>query len=55
MDARILSDASSLSSEYADLVSMAARQAMGGMELTVGEDGSTSDIKLYLQNTNGLM
>ena len=51
LDARILSDASALSSNYADLVSLAARQAMAGMELTVGQDGSTADVMMFMQDT----
>ena len=50
-----MSDATSISAAYSDLVSLATRQAMGGMELTVGQDGSSSDVKLFLQNTNEAM
>ena len=52
LDARILSDASAVSSAYADLVSLAARQAMGGVELTVGPDGTSSDVKMFVQETS---
>ena len=52
LDARILSDASTVSSAYADLVSLAARQAVGGVELTVGPDGTSSDVKMFVQETS---
>ena len=47
-------NASIISSHYADLVSLAARQTMAATELTVGvaADGSfnTSDVKMFLKN-----
>ena len=51
LDARIFSDASAISSNYADLVSLATRQAMAGMELTVGQDGSAANVMMFMQDT----
>lgn len=61
LDQRILADAAKVSAHYADLVSLAARQAMGGTELTIGRniagssEWNTSDVKMFLKDvgTNG--
>ncbi|KAJ3539402.1 hypothetical protein NM688_g6366 [Phlebia brevispora] len=42
LDQKILNDAANVSIQYADLVSLAARQAMGGTELTIGMSGTGS-------------
>ena len=49
LDARILGDASAMSSHYADLVSLAARQTMTSTELTIG-NGDPPDIKMFMKN-----
>lgn len=50
----LLQAATAVSSNYADLVALTARQAMAGTELTVGQnsDGSfdLSDVKMFMQN-----
>ena len=56
LDERLHAAAMSVSAHYADLVSLATRQAMGGMELTVGRTSSdptqwnTSDVKMFMKN-----
>lgn len=55
-DDTIMAAASNLSAHYADLVSLAARQAMGGTELTIVESPSdpsgwnTSDVKMFMKD-----
>lgn len=53
-DTAILQRAAAVSSSYSDLVSLTARQAIAGTELTIGQnnDGSlnTSDIKMFMKN-----
>lgn len=58
LDSRILGDASAVSTHYADLVSLAARQTMAGVEITVGNNGGTdsfdlSDVKMFMKDTGG--
>lgn len=62
LDQSIMSAATDIDSSghYTDLVSLAARQAMGGTELTVGRNTSrdasgstqwnTSDVKMFMKN-----
>ncbi|OCH91418.1 hypothetical protein OBBRIDRAFT_886945 [Obba rivulosa] len=54
LDQKILRDASNISTEYADLVSLAARQAFGGIDITIsnGTDGhwNTSDIMIFMKD-----
>lgn len=56
LDDRIMAAASSVSAHYSDLVSLAARQAMGGTELTVAQSSSgsggwnTSDVKMFMKD-----
>ncbi|TFY76685.1 hypothetical protein EWM64_g7329 [Hericium alpestre] len=54
LDAKILTAANNVSSDYADLVSLAARQVFGATELTIskGADGnwSTSDVMMFMKN-----
>ncbi|KAJ3538099.1 hypothetical protein NM688_g6567 [Phlebia brevispora] len=58
LDQKILGDAANVSTHYADLVSLAARQAMGGTELTIGNSSAdstkfnTSDVKMFMKNIN---
>ncbi|KZT74313.1 DUF1793-domain-containing protein [Daedalea quercina L-15889] len=52
-DAQVKSDASSISSDYADWVALAVRQAFGAIEFTVSKDSSgnfnTSDIMVFMK------
>lgn len=56
LDGQITANASSLSTHYADLASLAARQAMAGTELTIGHDTSDSskfnfsDVKMFMKD-----
>ena len=58
LDQKILTAAANVSEHYADLVSLAARQAMGGTELTIGQSTShsgqlewdTGDVKMFMKN-----
>ncbi|KAF5378651.1 hypothetical protein D9757_009532 [Collybiopsis confluens] len=54
LDGQIVSDASSISNAYADVVSLATRQAMAGMEITVGSDSSgrpnSSDVMIFMKD-----
>ena len=52
-DASLAKNASDISSHYADLVSLTARQAMAGVELTVGGSESnwnTSDVQMFMKD-----
>lgn len=55
LDERISNDAADVSNQYADLVSLAARQAMAGTELTISRDTSDqnnfnmSDVKMFMK------
>ncbi|OBZ70559.1 hypothetical protein A0H81_09078 [Grifola frondosa] len=53
LDQKILQDASAISSNYAELVSLAARQVIGATDLTIsnGTDGqwNTSDVKMFMK------
>lgn len=54
LDNALISNATSISSEYADLVSLATRQAFGGLEISVsnGTDGkwNMSDVKIFMKD-----
>ncbi|KIK65828.1 hypothetical protein GYMLUDRAFT_38307 [Collybiopsis luxurians FD-317 M1] len=54
LDNKIISDANDISSNYADLVSLASRQTMAGMDITVGfgSDGqlNKSDILIFMKD-----
>ena len=55
LDERIMNDAGKVSSNYVDLVSLAARQVMGSMDITVLQndaDGSLngSDVKIFVKD-----
>ena len=53
-DAQLLGSASAVSSVYANLVSVSARLAIGGTELTIGNgtDGTwnMSDVKMFMKD-----
>lgn len=58
MDQKIMGDAGKISSNYVDLVSLAARQVMGSMDITVlrnDADGSLngSDVKIFIKDIGG--
>lgn len=57
LDAALEKNASAISSNYADLVALTARQAMGATELTVGvaSDGTfnLSDVKMFMKDLGG--
>ncbi|TDL21981.1 hypothetical protein BD410DRAFT_723660 [Rickenella mellea] len=54
MDAKVLADARKISSPYADMVTMSARQVMSAIDITVKKDSSgkwnTSDVKAFFKN-----
>ncbi|OCH88863.1 DUF1793-domain-containing protein [Obba rivulosa] len=54
LDSKIQQDALNISSEYADLVSLAARQVFGSIDITIskGSDGqwNTSDIMIFMKD-----
>ncbi|EIW62862.1 uncharacterized protein TRAVEDRAFT_114910 [Trametes versicolor FP-101664 SS1] len=57
LDDAILGSASKISTQYADLVSLAARQTMGSLDFTVstGADGkpNASDVRIFMKDTSG--
>ncbi|KAI1785602.1 hypothetical protein LXA43DRAFT_1065747 [Ganoderma leucocontextum] len=54
LDQKITSAAAKISSQYSDVVSLATRQTMGALDITVGTDSSgnliPSDIKIFMKN-----
>lgn len=54
LDQKILKDAAAVSQDYADLVSLATRQAMAGIEITLSmlQDRSfnLSDVKAFMKD-----
>ncbi|KAI0341899.1 hypothetical protein BDW22DRAFT_1484797 [Trametopsis cervina] len=52
LDAAILKDATQISSQYADLVSLTARQAMAGTEITIGPN-DPGDVKMFMKDISG--
>lgn len=57
LDASILSAAGTISSEYADIVSLSLRQVIGATELTIREDAdgswNTTDFMMFMKNLGG--
>jgi hypothetical protein len=54
LDNKIVSVANGVSSNYADLVSLASRQVMAGMEITVGSNNgqiNNSDVLFFMKDT----
>ena len=53
-DATIVNAASNISSNYVDLVSLATRQTMGALEITVGTDAkgtpNPSDVMVFMED-----
>lgn len=56
LDNAILGNASSISTQYADLVSLAVRQTLGSLDFTVstGTDGNpnASDVRIFMKDTS---
>ncbi|KAI0705087.1 hypothetical protein C8T65DRAFT_240266 [Cerioporus squamosus] len=54
LDKRILGDAAKISPQYADLVSLVARQVMGSLDFTVlggsGTGGNATDVKAFMKD-----
>jgi hypothetical protein len=52
-DTKLQTDASAISSDYADVVALSVRQAFGAMEITVSSDGdnswNSSDVLVFLK------
>lgn len=55
-DTKLQSDASAISSDYAEVVALSVRQALGAMEITVSKNGvnswNTSDVLVFLKGKN---
>lgn len=55
LDYQLQTDAGKISSDYADLIALVARQSVSAMDITIGQnsDGSwnTADIKVFMDNT----
>ena len=54
LDQKIVNDAKAISDEYADIVSLATRQVMGSLDITVstGSDGkaNASDVMIFMKD-----
>ncbi|EJC98554.1 DUF1793-domain-containing protein [Fomitiporia mediterranea MF3/22] len=54
LDTQIRADGETFSTEYADLLALSARQAMGSMDITIppssGGTWDTSDVKIFMKN-----
>ena len=54
LDTKIMTDAAKISPEYVDLVSIATRQILGSLDITVlgdVQDGvNASDVKIFVKN-----
>lgn len=57
-DSQITSAASSISSQYAELLALSSRQLMGNLDITISKIGSndwnTSDIMIFTKNMGGM-
>lgn len=53
LDSKIQSDASAISADYADVVALSVRQAIGATEITISKGGSgafnTSDVLVFMK------
>jgi len=58
LDSQLTDAASAISSNYSDLVTLAARQTFGGIDITIsnGTDGqwNSSDVMIFMKNLGGL-
>nr|VWO99943.1 Hypoxanthine-guanine phosphoribosyltransferase [Ganoderma boninense] len=54
LDQKIMNDATKISSQYSDIVSLATRQAMGTFDITAGTDSNgnfiAGDVKVFMKN-----
>ena len=53
LDNKLLTAANSISTEYAGLISLVTRQAMGAIEYTINidnNDNNISDVKAFMRN-----
>ena len=54
LDNKIIQDASNISAQYVDLVSLATRQTMGSLDITVSGDSdgnvNASDVKIFMKD-----
>ncbi|PIL35943.1 hypothetical protein GSI_01603 [Ganoderma sinense ZZ0214-1] len=54
LDQKIMSAASQISSQYSDIVSLATRQTMGALDITIATDSSghlvPGDVKIFMKN-----
>ena len=54
LDAKITADAEKISSRYVDLISLATRQILGSLDITVVSDAqggvNGSDVKIFMKN-----
>ena len=54
LDSKVQNDGLAISSNYADLVALALRQALGTMDITItkGSDNkwNTTDLKIFMKN-----
>ncbi|PIL35875.1 hypothetical protein GSI_01535 [Ganoderma sinense ZZ0214-1] len=54
LDQKIMNDATKISSQYSDIVSLATRQAMGTLDITAGTDSDGNlipgDVKVFMKN-----
>ena len=61
LDQKVMSAAAKVSSQYSDIVSLATRQTMSALDITVGTDSSQNpvpgDVKIFMKNlgTDGLV
>lgn len=58
LDNQILHDGSQISTNYYDLLALTTRQAMGAIDITVGQDSAgnlnASDIKAFMRGAGGI-
>ncbi|KAH9942417.1 uncharacterized protein BXZ73DRAFT_41258 [Epithele typhae] len=54
LDTKLVKEASQISSQYSDIVSLAARQTMASLDITVGEDDqgalNASDVQIFMKD-----
>lgn len=57
LDTKIMTAAQNISSDYADLLSLATRQVFGATELTIAQNGdgsfNSSDVMMFMKNIGG--
>ena len=54
LDAKVIADGQKYSQNYANLLTLTLRQAMGAIDITLGKDGeghwNSTDIKAFMKN-----